>query len=253
MLVNREKIMSEFADYTNAYDATDGKIKLKIDHTYRVAEFCEEIAKSIGLSQSDVDIAWTIGMLHDIGRFEQVRRYNTFIDAESVDHAQFGADLLFKEGLIQRFLLEDENHILELAIRQHSNYRVVEGLSEREHMFCDIIRDADKIDILRVNVETPKEVIYNVSTEELQNAIVADAVMQSFFEEHCILRSLRESAVDNVVGHISLVYELVYPISKRIVANQGYLKKLMDFETKNPITKQQFVQIREKMNQYLAQ
>ena len=265
--MNRKHITDTFAAYTKKYDATDGKIKLKIDHTYRVAEFCEQIAKSIELCEADVDLAWAIGMLHDIGRFEQVKRYNTFIDSESVDHAQFGADLLFQEGLIQLFFPETDKtsptnnsqkqeesmHLLELAIREHSNYRIREGLSKRETMFCNIIRDADKIDILRVNVETPKEVIYNVTTEALQSAKVADAVMQSFFEEHCILRSIRESAVDNVVGHISLVYELVYPISLKIVAEQGYLEQLMDFETKNEVTKEQFQRIRDKMHRYLNQ
>ena len=265
--MNRKHITDTFAAYTKKYDATDGKIKLKIDHTYRVAEFCEQIAKSIGLCEEDVDLAWTIGMLHDIGRFEQVKRYKTFIDSESVDHAQFGADLLFQEGLIQLFFpgtdktsptnnsqkQEERMHLLELAIREHSNYRIREGLSKRETMFCNIIRDADKIDILRVNVETPKEVIYNVTTEALQSAKVADAVMQSFFEEHCILRSIRESAVDNVVGHISLVYELVYPISLKMVAEQGYLEQLMDFETKNEVTKEQFQRIRDKMHRYLNQ
>lgn len=265
--MNRKHITDTFAAYTKKYDAADGKIKLKIDHTYRVAEFCEQIAKSIGLCEADVDLAWTIGMLHDIGRFEQVKRYNTFIDSESVDHAQFGADLLFKEGLLAAFIPEADEasamnnspeqkenlHLLELAIREHSNYRIREGLSDRETMFCNIIRDADKIDILRVNVETPKEVIYNVTTEELQSAKVADAVMQSFFEEHCILRSIRESAVDNVVGHISLVYELVYPISLKLVAEQGYLEQLMDFDTKNEVTKEQFQKIREKMHRYLNQ
>ena len=42
-------------------------------------------------------------MLHDIGRFEQIRRFGTFNDVQSVDHAEFGADLLFKEGLIRKF------------------------------------------------------------------------------------------------------------------------------------------------------
>lgn len=268
MKIDRNHITDTFSAYTDRYDASDGKIKLKIDHTYRVADFCDRIAKSIGLKEEDVDLAWTIGMLHDVGRFEQVKRYGTFIDLESVDHAQFGADLLFREGLIETYFpnLPDEGgmcdrekaeyadlHIIETAIREHSNYRIREGLSDWEKMFCNIIRDADKVDILRVNVETPKEVIYNVTTEELQSAKVADAVMQSFFEEHCILRSLRESAVDNVVGHISLVYELVYPVSRSMVAEQGYLEQLMNFETKNEVTKEQFERIREKMHQYLSQ
>ena len=33
----------------------------------------------------------------DAYRQEKNKRYNTFIDSESVDHAEFGADLLFEE------------------------------------------------------------------------------------------------------------------------------------------------------------
>ena len=42
-----------------------------------------------------------------------------------------------------------------------------EELDERTAMFCHILRDADKIDILKVNVEFPLEEIYNVDTEVL--------------------------------------------------------------------------------------
>ena len=62
-----------------------------------------------------------------------------------------------------------------------------------------------------------------------------------------MLRSLKKTAVDHVVGHISLVFELVYPKSIEIVKKQGYLEKLLHFPSKNPVTRQQFAQIREKM------
>ena len=38
---------------------------------------------------------------------------------------------------------------------------------------CNILRDADKIDILRVNCDTPLEDIYNVTTKELKKASVS--------------------------------------------------------------------------------
>lgn len=118
-------------------------------------------------------------------------------------------------------------------------------------MFAHIIRDADKIDIMRVNVEFPLEEIYNVSEEELYSGLVTPEVMESFREEHAVLRSLKRTAVDNVVGHISLVYELVYPISRRIVREQGYLNRLMEFDSHNPETQTNFREIRKRMNDYL--
>ena len=38
MIIDRERVKNTFAEYTSGYNATDPKIKLKIDHTYRVAD-----------------------------------------------------------------------------------------------------------------------------------------------------------------------------------------------------------------------
>lgn len=47
MIIDRERVKNTFAEYTSGYNATDPKIKLKIDHTYRVAELCELIARDL--------------------------------------------------------------------------------------------------------------------------------------------------------------------------------------------------------------
>ena len=74
-----DRAQKAFADYAAHYNAADAKVKLKIDHTYRVAALCARIAQSLALPPEDVDLAWLSGILHDVGRFEQLRRYNTFI------------------------------------------------------------------------------------------------------------------------------------------------------------------------------
>lgn len=254
-LVDRKKIMDVFAEYTSHYDSSDGKIKLKIDHTYRVAGLCDRIARSLSLSEEDVELAWVTGMLHDIGRFEQLRRFGTFSDAESIDHAHYGVEILFQDGKIFDYLSIEESdveyQIIRTAIDNHSAFRVEEGLDERTRMFCDILRDADKVDILKVNHDVPLEVIYNVTTEELKNAEVTDEVMKQFFEKHAILRSVKRTSVDNIVGHAALVFELVYPESLRVVREQGYLEKILNFVSDNPVTMEQFGRLRECMEQHL--
>ena len=87
MTLDRDRARRAFAEYTRAYDPTDPKVRLKIEHTYRVAALCEQIARSLSLSGADTDLAWLAGLLHDVGRFEQLRRYGTFEDAKSIDHA----------------------------------------------------------------------------------------------------------------------------------------------------------------------
>lgn len=332
-VINRKNVINAFAEYVRNYDPSDEKIKLKIDHTYRVAGLCQRIAESLGLSEPDVDIAWLLGMLHDIGRFEQIRRFGTFNDVQSVDHAEFGADLLFKEGLIRKFaegyyeecelassgneeagqaysrqkdcqkgklnsrqgncllaqsdnqsdycqeerkikeflvnndatIVDDEQIIknnehhnkdtglLEMAIRQHNKYRVKEDLTERQRMFCDILRDADKVDIFKVNADIPMEIIYDVTTEELKKGVITKAVRESFYKKETVLKSVRRSAVDHIVGHISLLFELVYKESYRQAKEQGYVYKLLDFKSDVPEVNAEFDDMRKYVDEFLME
>lgn len=253
MQIHRQKALQAFADYVKNYNVEDPKVKLKIDHTYRVAGFCQKIAASLELSQEEVDLAWFCGLLHDVGRFEQLRNYGTFIDAQSIDHAIYGAEILFDQGRIRDYVEDcSEDDFIRKVVSCHSAYRIPEEYDERTVLFANILRDADKVDILRVNVETPLEEIYNVSTDILRNESVTPEVLQAFQEGHTVLRALKRTAVDNVVGHISLVYELVFPISLHMVAEQGYLDRLMDFQSENPETRRDFAVIRKKMGEYLS-
>lgn len=254
-VVDRKRALAAFDAYTADYDKADEKIRLKVDHTYRVAALCERIGRSIGLGGQALDLAWTIGLLHDVGRFEQLRRYGTFVDAQSIDHAQFGADILFRDGEIAKYLPDDTQQetiaLIETAVRSHSLYRIAEDIDERTRMYCHILRDADKIDIMRVNVDVPLEAIYNTTTQALKNSEVSEAVLRSFSEEHATLRSLKKTPVDYVAGHISLVFELVYPISVRIVSEQGYLDKLLHFESDLSKTREQFAWMRAQVQAYM--
>ena len=249
--MDRKKIICTFEKYVSNYNLNDPNIYLKYKHTGKVAENCERIAKSLNLSEQDIDLAWEIGMLHDIGRFEQLRRFDTFIDTESIDHAEFGGDLLFKDGLIQQFDDEKENYeLLEKAIRLHSLYRLPEDLSEKELLFCQVIRDADKIDIYRANYETGLHVIYHVTKEELLNSEITPEVYQVFCEERAIPRNIRKTIADNLVGHIALTFELVYPESKKMAIEQGYLQKLLETKFINPETTELMKQISQRMRRF---
>ena len=254
MMIDRQKALAAFEEYTSNYDISDEKVRLKIEHTYRVCELCEGIAKASGFDDNEIEIAWLTGLLHDVGRFEQLKRYGTFVDAESIDHAEFGADILFKENKIRDYVDDaSEDELLEKSVRCHSAYRVPEHYTEREKKFANLLRDADKIDILKVNILFPLEEIYNVTTQELKNCTVTPEVMQAFHEGHAVLRALKKTPVDNVVGHISLVYELVYPVSTQIMYEQGYLEKLMDFHSNLKETNQQFDEIRQTMRKYVTE
>ena len=166
-----------------------------------------------------------------------------------MDHAKLGAEILGKQ-LIRRFLEETKwDEQIRDAIYWHSAYQLPENL--KEDPFCRILRDADKLDILRANLETPLEDIYNVTTKELRTSEVTPEVMEAVKGHHTVLRSKKKSPVDHVAGHICLTFELAYPESRKILKEQGYLDRMPHFESENPVTRQQFETIREEMQRYL--
>ncbi|MBQ1901415.1 MAG: Cof-type HAD-IIB family hydrolase [Lachnospiraceae bacterium] len=236
MRIDREHIKKRFQEYVERYDISDTKIKLKYDHTYRVAELSDRIAKSLNLTDEDRNIAWTLGMFHDIGRFEQVRRYGTFEDAKSINHAALSADILYVDGLVDDFIEDvnpEENRLMEKTVRLHNVFKLPEEMTDRELLFAQILRDADKIDILKVNCDIPLTEIYNVSEERLKNDEVSDAVMRCALSWQNVDRRFNKTSIDRLIAHICLVYGLVYPESLHIVKEQGYLEQMLHFQSHN--------------------
>ncbi len=253
-MINRKRAKEVFAEYVSSYDMNIGQNALKVKHTYKVADISEQIAKQLSLSSFDVDLAWLIGLLHDIARFEQNKRYGTFNDLASVDHANLGVEILFADGKIRDFLDKDDyDYIIEKAIRFHNKYRVDSSLDDRTKMFCNIIRDADKLDIFRVNQESSKEDVYEVSEESFRNSEFSDAVFESFFIEKVVFKQLKKNAVDGLACHLSLVYELIYPASVKIAVEQGYVEKMMSFKSENAKANEQLEKMSEKLKDYIGQ
>ncbi|KIR03900.1 Metal-dependent phosphohydrolase [Lachnospiraceae bacterium TWA4] len=244
-MINREHIKKTFDSYVKNYNLEDPKIYLKYEHTYYVATNCERIAKTLNLSSEDIDLAWCLGMFHDIGRFEQVRRYHTFQDKFSVNHAMLSADLLFVDGLINRFLVHSELDLMEKAIRLHNVYRLPEDLTSRERLFSDILRDADKVDILRVNCYTPREEIYNLPTEEFLTSSMTDEVFLNLMNKEPVNRKYSKTGIDFIMGHIGFVFDLAFDESKKIIKEQGYLDQLLNFESQNPQTNERMKKVKE--------
>ena len=231
-MIDRRQAEAAFYAYTSHYDPDNSMIRHKIEHTLRVAGNCERIAVSLRVDDDDAAFAWFLGLLHDLGRFEQVRRYGTFVDSVSVDHAEFGADLLFKDGLIHEFpaqgLSPDRLALLETAIRLHNKLTLPGDQDEETRRFCDLIRDADKADIFRVVSELSFEQRIGSSKALIQEGDEAsEAVMYCVREHRCVPRDIRKTRFEGHISHCCMAFELVYPESRRIVREQGCLSRLL--------------------------
>jgi putative nucleotidyltransferase with HDIG domain len=148
-----EDIKKWFVSYVDSYASTDRNVQYNIDlkkeHTFRVCTEITGIGVSAGLAETDMRLAQTIALLHDIGRFEQYTRFKTFSDKLSVNHAELGVAVIKETGVLRDFP-EAERHLITDSISFHNRPCLPDGLTERTSLFAKLIRDADKLDIVHI-------------------------------------------------------------------------------------------------------
>lgn len=254
-MINFLEAEKSFKEYLKAYDASDGNIELKIRHTYGVVSASEYITKSLKLSEEDVQLAKLIALLHDIGRFEQVKVTESFADNKKFDHAEYGVKILFKDNLIRNFIKENKyDNIIYKAIINHNRYKIEEGLKEKELLHSKVIRDADKLDNFRVKEVDKLENIfpmkYNPDTIVYEN--ITKKVYEDFMSRKPILRDYIVNQVDMWISYVAFIFDLNFEASLKYVEEKGYIDKLVDrIEYKNEDTKKKMEQIRECAKEYL--
>jgi hypothetical protein len=147
------RLKAWFDSYTRSFmtgnTSLDGPLKLKAAHTARVCDNIRHLALSIDLTEGQLCVAETIGLFHDLGRFEQYRRYRTFNDRQSANHASLSIEVLNQTAVLDT-LPADEKTIIIDAIRFHNTPRLPANQPPAALVFMRLIRDADKLDIWKV-------------------------------------------------------------------------------------------------------
>ena len=243
-----------FQEYLKNYDTNDGSIALKIKHTYEVVKKSEYIANGLRLDKENIELAKIIALLHDIGRFEQIKEFGEFND-KKIEHAEFGVKVLFDNGLIRKFMDENKyDNIIYKAIYNHNKYKIEENLNEKELLQCKIIRDADKLDNFRVKEKDKLEnifpKIYNEKTINYET--ISEKVYEEFMQHKCIKLEDRKTIIDYWICVIAFIFDLNFDISLQYVKENNYIDILVNrIEYKNDITKQKMEDIRKCAKEYI--
>lgn len=216
-MIDLEKIDKVFKEYVSNFDLNDIAIKRKYDHTLRVKNNCQKLALSLNLNEEDTKLLILIGYLHDIGRFLQRKRYHSYIDSKTVDHADLGVNILFKDNLIRNFIDDNRyDNIIYKAVKYHNKLDLNYDLTSKEKLFCKAIRDADKLDIFHIatyddNIKDFYALPY-IDSEKLNNKVKED------FDNHRLvdIRN-RKTAIDKLANILAFIYDLNLEESKKII------------------------------------
>lgn len=238
-MINIEKAKKFYKEYISNYNPEDPKIALKIAHIYRTAEKAKKIAVNLGLSEEDIKLAELIGLLHDIGRFEQIKQYHTFADSKSINHGEYGVKVLFEDGVIKEFIENRQyDDIIYKAIINHNKNKIEDGLNERELLHSKIIRDADKWDILYIQTFESVETILDYDSNYFYGEITPVIYEQCMNQQH-IDYSKRKCVEDRLISPIAFVFDIYFDYTLEQIKKDNYLRKMIDrFEYNNKLKEQ---------------
>ena len=209
-MIDLKKANEKFDKYVKNYNSEDKKIALKIEHIKRVSEISGIISENLNLDKENIELAKLIGLLHDIGRFEQIKQYNTFSDKDSIDHGKLGVEILFKQGKIRNL--------------NHNRKEIEKGLNPKELLHSKIIRDADKIDILYIMTFEEKRTVFN--KDDISDEKITDKIYEEFMQMKLLDYKKIQTNVDRVIAHFAYIYDLNFNFSYEYLNNKQYLDKI---------------------------
>lgn len=215
--------------YTGWNKGQAGKVELKRQHCLRVSELSGKIAGSLRLELEEVALARIIGLLHDLGRFPQLLKFNTYDDTISGDHAAMAIDEMEHASLLQG-IDPEYAHLIRVAVYQHNKQELPENLSQRERLFCNILRDADKLDNLD---EITSDFSFASKSDQLaqhwnlpRGKGISEGVATAVKSGRTVTWEDLRTFDDFKVMQLSWVYGLNFKASFRILANGRYVDKI---------------------------
>lgn len=242
-----KKIELAFDNYIKNYDRRKKEIRYKYKHSYEVRKLMEELSNKLKLSKEDKNIARNIGLLHDIGRFEQVKKYKACSDIKSkTDHADESCVYLFENNHIRDFIEESKNdEIIKDAIKNHNKYEISKDVTGRNLFFAKMIRDMDKVDIYRVMSEEPS---YRFTFDKNE---IDSEVLNDFKNHKSIKIKENKRKTDPILIQLAFVYDINFKESIEILQRTKYLDMYLNKIKCKKNSIEEFNKIKKEIYEYL--
>lgn len=251
-MINIENAKKELINHIKELKIDNSKIQKKLEHCIRVSAISKEIATQLKLEEEQIQLAELIGLLHDIGRFEQYKIENKN-EREKFDHGEASARVLKKDNYIRKYIEENTfDNIIYTAVYEHNKYKLTKGLSEEKELFCKIIKDADKIDLIYEAIE-----IYWQEPErikEIEEGKLSEKMLEDFYQHKLADKRNSISETDEILTFVSFVFDINFSCSIKILRENNNISKMIDrFNYQVPETKCEMMKVKKIANEYLVE
>ena len=226
-----ERLRADLRAYVDSFRGADGKLpdmmQLKLVHTMKVVDAAKRISMGEGFDAKTALVCEAAALLHDTGRYEQLKTYNTFRDADSVDHAVFSHDIVKSRGWLDAW---PEKDAILTAVLVHNRREIPsDGMDALTLAASRTVRDADKLDIFRVledqvahtDWRSDSRAFWNLSVSAPPNPVVVECIADGRPVDYQDIKSLSDFVMIQVGWMVS---GLVFATSRRICAERGHLE-----------------------------
>jgi len=230
-----ENIVSWFEKYTESLVCDTEEIQVNLDlkknHSFNTTKIIEALALTIDMSEVDILLAKSAAILHDVGRFEQLLKYNTFADTDQINHIDLGIAFI-KEQEFTSLISDEELEIILDCIKYHTGSEIPKSMDEKNRIFIQLIREADRIDIL--NIVSKYYSNYKPGSNKRLELELADKpdiskkVFKSIMDEKVVDYKDVLTLNDLKLQQMSWIFDLNLKQSFRIVSEKTYLKLIYD-------------------------
>lgn len=250
-----ENFRAWFSDYVAGFygnnEFVNTHIKMKEEHTLRTCKEMIYLAEQLNLSDDQKRIAEVIALFHDIGRFEQFVKYQTYNDTRSINHGLLGLDIIRHRRVLSD-LDKEERELIEKAIECHGAKELPKDLDGQCLLFSKLIRDADKIDVLYVVTgyykqyrENPEG--FNIEMEFPDEPGYSNEVVEKVLHGRRIAYSELRTLNDMKLCLLGWVYDVNYPAALKRIRQRKFLEMLIDLLPKTS----DIEQVKEKVFAYV--
>jgi hypothetical protein len=227
-----QAIKDWFTNYVGTF-AANGILhpvfQLKVDHSTRVADNARQLAEGLGWNPEEINGAEALGWLHDAGRFSQFAEFGTFMDSASINHGERGREIIRASEILCALDLEEQAALLN-GIRYHNARTEPDHLSEESRRFLKLIRDADKLDIYRIVLDSVErdgfqELPGMLPHVRLDAPVSPEVLCEIRKHRSCSIEVVR-SLADYLLLELCWIYDLNYPASLRIVFERNIIGRM---------------------------
>ena len=231
-IAEHEAWFFDYARRERALETGDvSPIDLKIRHSREVLATARAIVAESDMEPVQRRASLLAALYHDVARFEQYRRYRTFRDRESCNHGLEGVRILKRERRLDGEPAALRRRILS-GVGLHNRFALPARLPKEIAEVTHVVRDADKLDILRVMHENL------CGPEPYHPTVVLGLPDDPHLVGEAVLRAAREGRVASYADLASVndlrvllgtwLFDMHFPASRRQFAAAGHARQLLE-------------------------